>query len=62
MKSMNNAKCMETVAAKYPTARVIPLPDNNYKFLVIEKDGGPVHYVTVPGRFDQIGADIVLGR
>lgn len=62
MDSMSNAKCMETVVKKYPTAQVIPLPDHKYEYIVIEKDGGPVHFVMVPGKADNIKVDLVIGR
>lgn len=59
--SITNSKCMETVANKYPTAQVIAIPDHKYEYIVIESDG-IIRYVTVPGKYDEIRVNLILGK
>ena len=57
--SLDNSKCMETVEKTYPKARVYPLPDERYRYVVIDTCG-KVMYVRVLGKWDKISSINVI--
>lgn len=57
---LDNSRCMETVTKKYPESRVIPIPDQQYRFIVISNED--VRYVSVRGKYTEITSDILLSR
>jgi hypothetical protein len=49
---MDNSKCMQTVCEKFPNAKVFPLPDESWRYIVVQGDS--ILYVTVKGNYDKI--------
>ncbi len=49
----DNSNCMSTVQNEYPTAKVFPLPDQDYRYIVVDTCG-KVLYVRVMGKWDEI--------
>lgn len=58
-KSLDNSRCMETVEKAYPKAKVYPLPDKEYRYIVIDTCG-KVMYVRVLGKWDEISSVNVI--
>jgi hypothetical protein len=50
---------METVEKAYPKAKVYPLPDKEYRYIVIDTCG-KVMYVRVLGKWDEISSVNVI--
>ena len=51
--SFDNSRCMSTVQSEYPNAKVFPLPDKDYRYIVVDTCG-KVLYVRVMGKWDEI--------
>lgn len=51
--SFDNSRCMSTVQNEYPKAKVFPLPDKDYRYIVVDTCG-KVLYVRVMGKWDKI--------
>jgi hypothetical protein len=43
---------MQTVCEKFPNAKVFPLPDESWRYIVVQGDS--ILYVTVKGNYDKI--------
>lgn len=51
--SIDNSRCMSTVQKAYPKATVFPLPDKDYRYIVVDSCNR-VLYVRVIGKWDEI--------
>lgn len=51
--SFDNSRCLSTVQKAYPKATVFPLPDEKYRFIVVDSCNR-VLYVRVMGEWDKI--------
>ena len=56
---IDNARCLSTVQKKYPNAVVYPLPDIDYRYIVL--DSTRVRYVRVVGDWEEITTDTFVG-
>ncbi len=55
IKSLDNSWCMETVEKAYPKAKIYALPDEDYRYVVVDTCG-KVMYVRVLGKWDEISS------
>ena len=53
--NFDNSRCMATVEKEYPSAKVYPLPDKDYRYIVVDTCG-KVMYVRVVGKYDEISS------
>lgn len=51
--NFDNSRCLSTVQKEYPNAKVFPLPDKDYRYIVVDTCG-QVLYVRVMGKWDEI--------
>lgn len=58
-KSLDNSRCMETVENAYPKAFVYALPDEKYRFIVIDTSN-TIMYVRVLGAYNKISSVNVI--
>jgi len=55
VESFDNSRCMATVEKEYPKAKVYPLPDKDYRYIVVDTCG-KVMYVRVVGKYAEISS------
>lgn len=59
VRDVDNRACMSTVEAHFPEAKVYSLPDEQYRYIVVDTCGS-VMYVAVMGSWDEITSINVL--
>lgn len=55
----DSSRSLEVLQSIYPDAQVMPLPDSNYRYVVIDSCG-KILYVRMLGKYDEVTSTNIL--